>query len=268
MTMTINILSALHYFKNLLIRPDMQIILSVSILLVLVLFITWYIESRIYLFLFHRIIFGFVKNLPIIENKEKFFESELLDNNWKLIRDEVKSVLSKGLIIPRYHEVDPANYKISFSEGPAWKTIIIKGFSGWFENNCKMLPKTTNLLRRYPTVSSAIISIIEPGCYIPPHKGKFKGILRYHLGLMVPEGQSCFMKLAGEKIYWKEGKSILFDDTYEHEVTNQSDEYRVVLLLNVVRKMPKILSVINTLLYKLVIVSPVYKKGLKKGEII
>jgi hypothetical protein len=49
----------------------------------------------------------------------------------------------------------------------------------------------------------------------------------------------------GQKHYWKDGRGFVFDDTYLHDAANESDETRVVLWLDVVRKMPAVLSMYN-----------------------
>ncbi len=236
----------------------------ISVVLILI----WYLESRIFLILYHKLIFLFVNNPAVIENHHEHLPDLALEKHWKTIRNEVEEVLSQKVSIPRFHEVDAANHKISFNEGPAWSTIILKAFGGWHTQNCAMLKETTALLYNHPQISSALISILEPGCKIPPHTGKFKGILRYHLGLKIPKEDSCFMVLDNQKLFWKEGSSVLFDDTFMHEVSNNSTEQRIVLFLNIKRKMPLIAELLNNLIMRLIIWSPVYKKGLKNGQII
>ena len=43
------------------------------------------------------------------------------------------------------------------------------------------------------------------------------------------------MTVDGQKVIWREGEALLFDDTYEHEVRNETPEDRVILLLHVKR---------------------------------
>jgi aspartyl/asparaginyl beta-hydroxylase (cupin superfamily) len=55
---------------------------------------------------------------------------------------------------------------------------------------------------------------------ITPHTGPANFVLRYHLGLVIPEDRdNCWIKLDDEKYSWKEGEDLLFDDTFTHEVT-------------------------------------------------
>ena len=76
----------------------------------------------------------------------------------------------------------------------------------------------------------------------------YLGYLRYHLGLVVPKNNPPSMRVNDQIHIWEEGKSILFDDSWEHEVYNKSDGLRVVLIVDLLRPMPRPLHAINTLL--------------------
>ena len=85
-------------------------------------------------------------------------------------------------------------------------------------------------------MQTAFFSILAPRKHIPDHRGPFKGLLRYHLALKIPEPRElCRIDVGGELRHWEEGKSLLFDDTYVHEAWNDSDDVRVVLFVDVVR---------------------------------
>ncbi|MBC7881275.1 MAG: aspartyl/asparaginyl beta-hydroxylase domain-containing protein, partial [Anaerolineae bacterium] len=82
--------------------------------------------------------------------------------------------------------------------------------------------------------------------HIPAHCGVSKGVLRYHLGLIVPaEGDQCCIRVDNEIRSWSEGKSLIFDDTFEHEVWNRDPRRRVVLMIDTLRPLPPVLSAIN-----------------------
>jgi aspartyl/asparaginyl beta-hydroxylase (cupin superfamily) len=129
--------------------------------------------------------------------------------------------------------------------------------SGKFiEENCALCPQTASLLRGLPGVYTAFFSILDPHQYVSPHWGYYKGFLRYHLGVVIPndnEDSTCFLRVnddvrdnakhdtslikRGLKYYWREGQGVLFDDTFLHDAANDSDEVRIVLWLDVVRRM-------------------------------
>jgi aspartate beta-hydroxylase len=52
-----------------------------------------------------------------------------------------------------------------------------------------------------------------------------------HLPLIVPE--DCALVVGGEEHRWREGQVVVFDDTYEHEAWNRSDQIRIVLIADV-----------------------------------
>ena len=79
-----------------------------------------------------------------------------------------------------------------------------------------------------------MISILPPGKKIPVHVGPYKGVLRYHLGLKIPKDiNNCFIVVNKKKYCWEEGKDVLFDDTLEHYVENNTNETRVILFLDI-----------------------------------
>ena len=53
------------------------------------------------------------------------------------------------------------------------------------------------------------------------------------------------MRVGDKMIYWEEGKCVIFDDTHKHEVWNDTDGIRVVLLFDVFRPLPGWLTLVN-----------------------
>ena len=82
-------------------------------------------------------------------------------------------------------------------------------------------------LQQHVTVTGIMYSVIGPGAHLRPHCGPHNRRLKFHLGLKVP--QPTTMRIASETRSWEEGKCNFLDDSFEHEVTNGSDEVRVVL---------------------------------------
>ena len=74
---------------------------------------------------------------------------------------------------------------------------------------------------------------------IKPHSGPMNLRLRLHLPLVVPKKDDTNSKrpVAGIRVAdqlreWNEGSSIILDDSYVHEVWNDSDETRVLFLMD------------------------------------
>ena len=102
------------------------------------------------------------------------------------------------------------------------------------------------------SVKSAYFSILAPGKHIPPHKGPYKGIIRYQLALSVPKNGECKIIVDDKDCFWEEGKSVLFDDTYTHEVINNTGEVRIALLLDVKREVSGFLKYYDLFVFKLI----------------
>jgi ornithine lipid ester-linked acyl 2-hydroxylase len=129
--------------------------------------------------------------------------------------------------IPNFQDVSKAQKALT--EGDQWKTFFSYSFGNKNKENCARCPETVRLLHLIPGMKTGMFSILAPRKHIPPHRGPFKGVLRYHLGLIIPgpEG-SCLIRVGNSVRSWKEGKSMIFDDSNEREVWNDSDCYLVV----------------------------------------
>jgi hypothetical protein len=100
--------------------------------------------------------------------------------------------------------------------------------------NCQAAPRTTAAVSRVVGATTAgliYFSYLAPGTHVRPHWGPHNARLRAHLGLVVPEG--CSLRVGPETGEWTEGKVIVFDDSYDHEVWNNSAQGRIVLILDI-----------------------------------
>jgi aspartate beta-hydroxylase len=101
------------------------------------------------------------------------------------------------------------------------------------KDNCLRCPKTTRLLETISRVSNAglaYFSVLSGGSHITPHCGPLNTRLRCHLGLDVPD--ECYIRVGSETRSWEEGKCLVFDDSFEHEAWNLSQEPRAVLIID------------------------------------
>jgi aspartyl/asparaginyl beta-hydroxylase (cupin superfamily) len=180
-------------------------------------------------------------------------ELRILDQNFAVIRDELDAVLAEKAIIPRYHEVTARETYISGTIDPDkdWRVFMLRTPLGIPRKNQSRCPRTTELTGRIPGVVQAFFSILDPGKSIPAHCGPYLGYLRYHLALRVPQNNPPTMRVKDTIHCWEEGKSIVFDDSLEHEVYNKSDETRVVLIVDFLRPMNLPAHALNVALLKL-----------------
>lgn len=176
-----------------------------------------------------------VPDTPKIDNSYFPFLAEFTDN-WETIRAEAQEVLKFREDIPGFQDISPDQYRLA--KGKNWKTFVLFGFGQRLEKNTQLTPKTAEILEAVPKLQTAMFSILAPGYHIPAHKGVTKGILRSHLGLIIPKDrEQCRIRVDDTITAWKEGEIFVFDDTYEHEVWNDTDEERVILLFDFDRPM-------------------------------
>ena len=179
---------------------------------------------------------GLVEDRPIFEDNTPFPFLAPIERGWSKIRAELEPILAERDRLPAFHEISPDQYRIS--KGDRWKVFILYGFGEPNARNCARCPETTRLLQGVPGLLTAWFSILSPHYHIPRHRGVTKGVLRVHLGLKVPKDrQNCKMQVDDSFVVWEEGKCVVFDDFYQHEVWNNTDEERVILLFDFVRPM-------------------------------
>jgi ornithine lipid ester-linked acyl 2-hydroxylase len=156
-----------------------------------------------------------------------------LEANWREIRRELDELLTFRRDLPAFHTINRDATDIGSER---WKSFFFYGFGHRSDGNCARCPRTAALLAKIPDMTTALFSILEPGARLPRHRGPWKGVVRYHLGLMVPkEYEKCAIEVDGEVAHWREGKSMVFDDTFPHSVRNDTNETRVVLFLDIIR---------------------------------
>jgi len=156
-----------------------------------------------------------------------FAFTKLLEDNWLKIRAELDRLENDEGFVP-WHEKHLYNKD--------WNTFgLYYGYKQErgekLEKNCALCPETTKIIEAIPGLITAGFSRLAPGTYIRPHKGYEGGVLRCHLGLIVPDG--CGITVQGKTKKWVEGKCIVFDDTYVHEAWNYGKNHRVVLLMDI-----------------------------------
>ncbi len=164
---------------------------------------------------------------------------EALESQTTAIRDELRAALLAGQGREAvYGTAAEAQAGLRGARGePVWDGIYFYRHGARKDENCARCPHTASVLDRLPLVRirehapEAMLSVLTPGSHILPHRGVTNTRAVAHLPLIVPE--DCALNVAGELHAWKEGRGVVFDDTYEHEAWNRSSETRVVLIADV-----------------------------------
>ncbi|MBI2800522.1 MAG: aspartyl/asparaginyl beta-hydroxylase domain-containing protein [Gammaproteobacteria bacterium] len=182
---------------------------------------------------------------------EQFPWARELERHWPEIRAELDQLLEARSRIPTFQEVSPEQHAVSNDE--RWRTYFFYVFGTCIDGNCQRCPRTAELLATVPGLGNAMFSVLLPGKYIPEHRGPYKGLLRYHLALRVPEStESCWIDVKGERRHWREGESLIFDDSFVHSAGNDSGAIRVVLFLDFPRPLPPLVATVNRFMIALI----------------
>lgn len=115
-----------------------------------------------------------------------------------------------------------------------WNVLYLYSVGRRVEDGHKLCPETAAILGSIPGVGEAgqvYLSILSKNTHITPHCGPTNTRLRCHLGISVPDG--CRIRVGSESYRWQEGKCLIFDDSFEHEVWHDGEEDRIVLILDV-----------------------------------
>jgi ornithine lipid ester-linked acyl 2-hydroxylase len=178
-----------------------------------------------------------------------------VEANWMTIREELEGVLADREALPNFQDI--SKDQIEITDDDRWKTFFLYGYGFEAKLGVQMCPKTAELMRGVPGMTTAMFSILSPRKHILDHRGPYKGVLRYHLGLIVPgDAPACRIRVGDEIRHWEEGKSLIFDDTFNHEVWNDTDQTRVVLFVDVLRPLPSPWDQVNRLIVKAIGWSP------------
>lgn len=169
-----------------------------------------------------------VSNDPVLDVRE-FEWTAMLRDHWRTIRDEAIRVALESGAAPSLAVISPDHRAIAQID--MWKSYFLWGYGFPIEENLERCPATAKLVARVPRLNSAFFSILEPGTHIPAHRGVTKGLITCHLGLIVPRDGDVRMRLGNRIVRWSEGETLVFDDTYDHEVWNDTEGTRVVLLI-------------------------------------
>lgn len=176
--------------------------------------------------------YSLVGDPPIFDSALFRWAAEL-ERCWTVVRDEAESVLRHQAIPPLRAVSGDHDYVASDDK---WRVFLMQGYGVRYEANRALCPQTTRLLECIPGLQTALFSVACPGTHIARHVGVTKAILTCHLGLHVPPGR-CRMRIGDHDYAWQEGRILIFDDMYPHEVWNETDQLRVNLMLHVKRPM-------------------------------
>jgi Aspartyl/asparaginyl beta-hydroxylase and related dioxygenases len=209
-----------------------------------------------------------VSRLPDVPvyTREQFDWLRGIEAGWGEVREELDRIMVYRDTMPSFHEIIAEVSTITTDHD--WKTFFLMSVGREAGENARRCPRTMALLRRIPGVSTAFFSILSPGKHIPAHRGAYNGVLRLHLGLLVPEPRErCRIRVADEIHHWEEGRALIFDDSFNHEVWNDTDGYRVVLFVDFARPLLQPWDALNRGLLRLGPLAPLLRKAASRQKL-
>ncbi len=205
----------------------------------------------------HSIILAPVNLLFVLTSKvqrtpfiplENIPELASITENWKIFRDEAQALLEKNKIQSTFKN-DDIGFNSFFKYG--WKRFYLKWYDAKHPSAEILCPESVRILKSIPNVKAAMFAELPSGGKLNPHRDPYAGSLRYHLGLLTPNSENCFILVDGEKYSWRDGKAVLFDETYVHQAKNDTKINRIILFCDIERPLStKLSSFINKIFSK------------------
>lgn len=199
---------------------------------------------------------------PPVYNKDLFPWVTHLEDNWLMIREELDRILPRQSELPAFQDIVSDVKTITTDKG--WKSFLFTAYGEKSEKNIQQCPETWRLVNTIPGLKTAMFSIFEPEKHLAPHRGPYNGVLRLHLGLLVPHHTSSNqlgIRVCSTTCQWHEGEALIFDDAYEHEAWNYTDQTRVILFIDFVKPLRFPANMINAFILKLAVFTPFIREG-------
>lgn len=180
--------------------------------------------------------------LPPVQyfDRAQFPWFEKLEAGTDTIREELRGLLEGSDPNVPYVNIAPGTPENQWRElnrSLNWGAIFLWNGGAAVPAMLDRCPKTAKLLDELPLLDIAgrgptvMFSTLKPHTRIPPHHGVTNIRAVVHLPLIVPPG--CRFRVGSETREWREGEAWAFDDTIEHEAWNDSDDTRVIMIIDV-----------------------------------
>jgi len=155
-----------------------------------------------------------------------------LEDNFEIIRDEIMSADKSGIL----RKVAALDHEGLHTAGE-WKEFNILAHGKVNIPAIQLLPKTLKIILELKDATNMVlggtkVSLMQPGTIVRPHTGQTNARLRIHLGVAIPDGRPR-IRVGNETKSWIEGKCLVIDDSYVHEVWHPGIERRIVLIVDV-----------------------------------
>jgi aspartyl/asparaginyl beta-hydroxylase (cupin superfamily) len=183
-----------------------------------------------------------VPQLPAIPfyDRAQFPWLEKLESATDAMREELRQVLHTGEGFRPYvtrAEGMPLDAFKDLNNSPDWSAYFFWKDAKRFEEACARCPRTAAAIDAVPLMHATnfgptvMFSVLAPRTHLPAHSSATNARLIVHLPIIVPG--NCRFRVGNTTRDWREGEAWVFDDTIDHEAWNDSDQTRVIMLLDV-----------------------------------
>lgn len=187
--------------------------------------------KKLFLSMYQRSLYNVdsLESRPFWSMEQTTFASqlELIRSQWTVIRDEGMKLLNTA---GKFRD-EAENLRDTGN----WKQFELFYRGQRVDKNCAKAPLTCKLVEQFAASRSCKrgqvkFSVMHPGTHVWPHCGPTNCRIRGHLGLKVPSG--TYIRVAEETRSWENGKWLIFDDSFEHEVWHNGTGTRLVLIVD------------------------------------
>ena len=156
----------------------------------------------------------------------------LLENNYLIILKELE------LLVQRQNKNIVPYFNQTLASSPtAWTVFPLLFWGNSYKENCLQAKETVKIINQITGVISCGFSILKPNTTIKPHDGDSNVMYRCHLTLRSNGTiNEIGMRVGTEMVTWQNGKLFAFCDAYNHEVWNNTNEERWILIIDILRE--------------------------------
>ena len=183
-----------------------------------------------------------------------FDNLQLLQDNWQVITKEALALFEAGYFEQTTNRSNKSFYDVGFRTfyKYGWSKFYCTWYGTRLNSALAHCPATVALLDRIPAVNGAMFTLLPANSKLTRHLDPVACSFRYHLGLVTPNSEQCFINVDGQSRAWYDGDAFVFDETYLHYVENNTQEMRLILMCDLERPMGVLGRAINWLYKKLV----------------
>jgi ornithine lipid ester-linked acyl 2-hydroxylase len=180
---------------------------------------------------FYSDYFNYESDEQALYNPNDYPEIKDVIAHYTDIRNEVEDYIN-GKFDIQY--VNPGAPNMTYPD--SWKNIYFKNYLLDSDLGKKYFPKTHRFFDERPEITLAGITKLAPKSKLLSHCGETNAIIRCHMGLKVPgKLPELGLIVKGHSVCWEEGKVFAFNDAFQHEAWNDTNEFRYVLIFDFMR---------------------------------